>query len=307
MKELILLAGRPNCPRILNRQTPRRRRARKKPGGWLPTGASGTRPRAASRCPPGLYAELRLIRAEHMAWAYDLARLRVGGREVQERLKAGENLSMWWCSLLYERHPKMTPNLYAVYKLRALERLMDAEGFTALRLCGGDALLRRTLAEFCAASGRLFAEFHEPGSRIKPAQSPLKRLYEACPAPLRAAALLCSLVVDHPAQTAPDPQRNAPALGTKAPATIVTYFPNIDMRAAGLGRFRSRYWESLHDALNAEALREDGPQGHFVRWLLIRFPRASAYFRAMSAAARSFPERAQGRCILSLPGRISAP
>lgn len=60
--------------------------------------------------------------------------------------------------------------------------------------------------------------------------------------------------------------------GTKAPATIVTYFPNIDMRAAGLGRFRSRYWESLHDALNAEALREDGPQGHFVRWLLIRFP-----------------------------------
>lgn len=29
----------------------------------------------------------------------------------------------------------------------------------------------------------------------------------------------------------------------------MTYFPNIDMAAAKNGRFRSRYWEKLHDAL----------------------------------------------------------
>ena len=49
--------------------------------------------------------ELTPIRAEHMAWAHDLGRMRVGGREVQQHLRCGEKLSMWWCSLLYERHP----------------------------------------------------------------------------------------------------------------------------------------------------------------------------------------------------------
>ena len=102
--------------------------------------------------PARLHADLLAIRAEHMAWAYDLGRLRVGRKELQVKLKPGESPSMWWCSLLYERHPKMTPNLYTIYKLRALERLMDEEGFTALRLCGGDATLRHTLADFCAAN-----------------------------------------------------------------------------------------------------------------------------------------------------------
>ena len=104
--------------------------------------------------PARLHADLVAIRAEHAAWAYDLGRLRVGRKELQEKLKAGESLSMWWCSLLYERHPRMTPNLYTIYKLRALERLMDEEAFTALRLCGGDATLRHTLADFCALAGR---------------------------------------------------------------------------------------------------------------------------------------------------------
>ena len=56
--------------------------------------------------PARLHADLLAIRAEHMAWAYDLGRLRVGRKELQEKLKAGESPSMWWCSLLYERHPR---------------------------------------------------------------------------------------------------------------------------------------------------------------------------------------------------------
>ncbi|MBO4300083.1 MAG: hypothetical protein J5861_00625, partial [Desulfovibrio sp.] len=39
--------------------------------------------------------------------------------------------------------------------------------------------------------------------------------------------------------------------------------------AAGRGRFRSRYWESLHDALERQARREGG---QFVRWVFVRFP-----------------------------------
>jgi surface carbohydrate biosynthesis protein (TIGR04326 family) len=55
-----------------------------------------------------------------------------------------------------------------------------------------------------------------------------------------------------------------PAPGT---SIIATYFPNIDPHQAQEGRFRSRYWESLHDAL------APGPgERHRVNWLYIRFP-----------------------------------
>lgn len=222
-----------------------------------------------------LRKDLETIRAEHAAWAYDLGRLVVGGKEAQEYLKGGHGLSMWWCSLLYERHPKMTPGLYTVYKLRALERLMDEGGYTALRLCGGDAPLREVLADMCASSGRTFIEQHESGVNLKPAMSLARRLYNAAPAPLRAlvryAHWLWSVRRRLPA--APDAGRALPPVqgpdGPVQAATIATYFPNVDMKAAGEGRFRSRYWESLHDALDGAFKKEGAP---WVRWLFIRFP-----------------------------------
>ncbi|MDE5878578.1 MAG: hypothetical protein K2G99_00870, partial [Desulfovibrio sp.] len=176
-------------------------------------------------------------------------------------------------SLLYERHPKMTPNLYTIYKLRALERLMDAEKCSSLHLEGGDAALRATLAEFCAATGREFSA--GPGSRATAGEGPSlgRRLYALCPAPLRAAARFVHWWWKV--------RRALPFVGGKGPvpppgeglaATIVTYFPNVDMQAAARGRFRSRYWEALHDVLDQYARREYPGGGHFVRWLFIRFP-----------------------------------
>lgn len=222
--------------------------------------------------------ELTAIRAEHMAWAHDMGRMRIGGREVQQHLRCGEKLSMWWCSLLYERHPKMTPGLYTVYKLRALERLMDEGGFASLRVFGGDDALRAALAGMCQAGHRLFAECSAAPAPLTPARSLLLKVYEATPPPLRALARYA-----HWWWTV---RRHMPPVSAKGPlpptqgqaATIATYFPNVDMKAAENGRYRSRYWESLHDALNeaagqiADARADAGEGGHFVRWLFIRFP-----------------------------------
>jgi hypothetical protein len=139
--------------------------------------------------PALLRRDLLHIRAEHAAWAYELGLLDAGGRSVQERLTGGAPLSLWWCSLLYERHPKMTPGLYEVYKLRALERFMDARGVTALRCSGGDARLRRVLEALCAAGDRSFAAAGpETDAAFAARPGLLRRCYAACPAPLRAAA-----------------------------------------------------------------------------------------------------------------------
>ena len=228
--------------------------------------------------PGRLHEELLAIRAEHMAWAYDMGRLPTGAgrQELQARLRCGEELSMWWCSLLYERHPKMTPNLYAIYKLRCLERLLDAEGCTAVDLHGGDADLRATLARFCAATGRQFAVHRTRGSAGPGAGAPSlgRRLYALCPAPVRAVARFVHWwwTVRRALPFAGAASPEGPPAGGGPAATIVSYFPNVDLQAAGRGRFRSRYWEGLHDALNACARREYPHGGHFVRWLFIRFP-----------------------------------
>ena len=228
--------------------------------------------------------ELKAIRAEHMAWAHDTGRLPVGGCEIQHWLCGGERLSMWWCSLLYERHPKMTPGLYTVYKLRALERLMDEGGFAALRVFGGDADLRGTLARMCQAGHRQFAENSDIPTPPPPARGLLRKIYDATPPPLRALARYAHWWWTVRRHMPPVSAKNALPPTAGQAATIATYFPNIDMKTAENGRYRSRYWESLHDALNQTAEEaanppatqpdagQAGKAGHFVRWLFIRFP-----------------------------------
>lgn len=236
--------------------------------GWEP-------PKGHVSLPALLRADLEAIRAEHAAWAYDLGRLTVEGKEAQDWLRAGHALSMWWCSLLYERHPKMTAGLYTVYKLRALERFMDQEGISDLRLSGGDDTLREVLADMCRASGRTFSvEQGVPAPLLRPARF-LRRLYDAAPAPLRALARYGHWLwtVRRKLPAAPEAGKAlAQVQGPDGPvqtAAIATYFPNVDMKAAGEGRFRSRYWESLHDVLHDAARKEGAP---WVRWLFIRFP-----------------------------------
>lgn len=212
-------------------------------------------------------ARLTDIRREHAAWACRTGLAPVDGILLHEHFQAGEKLSMWWCSLLYERHPKMTPLLHDIYKLRALELLLDEGGFTALRLVGGDERLCGTLLALCQATGRQFADYHDPKSRNGRPGGLLRRIYDACPSLLRAAGRYAYWWFR--VRRVLRPQGGAPV--TLPPAhvptgTIATYFPNVDREAAAAGRFRSRYWEGLHDALCAAAATTP------VRWLFIRFP-----------------------------------
>lgn len=238
-------------------------------------------PPGALSVPGHLTARLTDIRRELLAWVHDLGRARVGGREVQEHLRCGDDLSMWWCSLLFEKHPKVTPALYSALKLRALERLAAEHGCTAIRLHGGDAALHVALRHFCAATGREFSRHSAaetpPVREDARLRNSARRLYHALPGPckaaLRFAAWLWGVKRLLPRVAAPRPQEGG--------ATIATYFPNVDAEEAAAGRFRSRYWESLHDAL-----AEEGAPA--VNWLFIGFPSPQYTFRQCLALRDAF-------------------
>ena len=221
-------------------------------------------PEGHASVPLALERHLPRIRAELMAWVYDLGKVKVLDEEIQAWLKAGDNLSMWWCSLLFEKHPKMLPGLFFALKLRALELLCAEEACEHLHLVSEDSALCASLERFCRKKGWRFS--HSVARALQERNAPLSltaRMYYALPALLRAMLRFC-----HWLWTV---KRRLPRAKTPCPApgtgTIATYFPNIDSKLAQEGRFRSRYWETLHDAL------APGPGGaHRVNWLCIMFP-----------------------------------
>lgn len=213
---------------------------------------------------------LEQIRTEHMDWAYK-AGLNSSGINLQAKLDCGDKPSMWWISLLYERHPKLSPYLYVIYKLRAFELVLEESHSEKVTVLGADRRLQKALGQICKNTQ---ANFKSGPCLSDNPPSPLKyRLYELIPAPIRALARFAHWFWNI--------RRKLPGISqfprfsgstSRKAATIATYFPNIDLHSAGQGRFRSRYWENLHDLLNEIADKESATGEHFVRWLFIHFP-----------------------------------
>ncbi|MFQ8736585.1 MAG: hypothetical protein ACLSAH_11745 [Bilophila wadsworthia] len=95
----------------------------------------GSVPDGQISIPVELNERLLPIRDDLAAWTYETGCARINGKLLEEHLRADDNLSMWWCSTLVEKHPKVTHNLFPALKLRALELLLDEKGVTRLELC----------------------------------------------------------------------------------------------------------------------------------------------------------------------------
>ena len=152
----------------------------------------GSVPDGQISIPVELNERLLPIRDDLAAWTYETGCARINGKLLEEHLRADDNLSMWWCSTLVEKHPKVTHNLFPALKLRALELLLDEKGVTRLELCaaaGADPWMEDVLGRFCKATGREFA-VHRIGSAEAAQPEGLKAKLKACyyrlPAPVKA-------------------------------------------------------------------------------------------------------------------------
>ena len=150
----------------------------------------GSVPDGQISIPVELNERLLPIRDDLAAWTYETGCARINGKLLEEHLRADDNLSMWWCSTLVEKHPKVTHNLFPALKLRALELLLDEKGVTRLELCaaaGADPWMEDVLGRFCKATGREFA-VRRIGSAEAAQPEGLKAKLKACyyrlPAPV---------------------------------------------------------------------------------------------------------------------------
>ena len=152
----------------------------------------GSVPDGQISIPVELNERLLPIRDDLAAWTYETGCARINGKLLEEHLRADDNLSMWWCSTLVEKHPKVTHNLFPALKLRALELLMDDKGVTRLELhaaAGADPWMEDVLGRFCKATGREFAVRRIGGAEAAQPEglkAKLKACYYRLPAPVKA-------------------------------------------------------------------------------------------------------------------------
>ena len=193
------------------------------------------------------------LRDEYVAWAHDLGAFKVRGRDLRTRLALAPDLSFWWMTLLAEKEPLRSPGIYRVLKLRAVELLYRQSGCRGVVYVGGDDALARTLRSWCASLGHPYR--HEPrdsGRRDSPA-GPSERLPYVMQAAWHLSRRWMTRARGARRRAAMPPRDDAPR------ATIVTFFPNVDLERTRQGRFWSRYWERLHDLLEQ--------QGNAVDWV----------------------------------------
>lgn len=225
-------------------------------------------------------ARLARLRVELNAWTVDTGRAQIHGRSVEDWLCAGERPSMWWCSTLTEKHPKVTHGLFEVFLSRVLEERLDKAGASELTLVSDNDALVQTLRHYCAVTGRRFNHRLPPLTSLAfpplLSREGLRRVYRALPPLLKALGRFPLWLW---LQKRYLPRTRMPA--STARAAMVTYFPNIDMNQAKEGRYRSRYWEGLHDALT-----ENGPAP--VDWLFLFFPSSQCTLKEAVALHDNF-------------------
>lgn len=224
-------------------------------------------------------------RAEFLRFIHAFGEHRAKGRSVRDHLRLPGGFSAWWLTRLFERHPEFYGGvLYDIFKLRALERLLLSLEAPSVCLHSADTRLARVMGDLCRALYIPFAHHPPQAPRQStvsargnpPMTAPETPTFANVAARFRRKALVNrlrnALGITRFAwrwwrDTRPVFPRK-PALTPGRGLLLGTWFPNVDAQAAGQGRFRSKYWESVHDVLSGT--------GKPVHWLFIHTGSAEA-------------------------------
>lgn len=183
------------------------------------------------------------LRAAFAAWVQDVGDCRVDGVRVVEHLALPDGLSYWWMTLLVEQSPWKSPRILDALRLLALSEIAAALRPAAVRLVGADPRIDEALRPWCARLG--IAYRWEPTTT--PRRRGLREAYRALPHPVQAAAALARYLRERwPLRAA---SRDQWSTDPRA-VFFCSYFIHLDKESCERGRFHSRHWESLPEALH---------------------------------------------------------
>lgn len=235
------------------------------------------------------------LRAQYLAWLYDLGEALIDGKRVVDHLELRHGLSYWWMTLPSVVSLGSATPVYNAVRMLALERLARTFGCRSVTLASGDKALVTAIRKWCGNAGLEF-RWHRIGAKAKPVGF-AERIFRALPYPLQGLTSLfiylkqrwpLRLNKDYFDKCAPDG------------ITFVDYFMNLDSQAASQGRFGSNYWTGLVGVLR-EYGRKTNWIHHYQSDSFIRSARqASELIDIFNKRATDLQNHATLDCALSL-------
>jgi surface carbohydrate biosynthesis protein (TIGR04326 family) len=185
------------------------------------------------------------IRASYLAWVYELGELRLQGRRLIDHLQLRPGFSYWWMTLFVEKgNYSKSPQITDAIRLLAFTDWAAGNSIARITLVSANQPLAKCLRGWCKKTGIQFEwqRLHKPVESL----SWVRRTYAALPLPLQALVWLVSYL------KARWPLRGVGLQSwrqTEGRTTFVSYLFNLVPEAAKVGRYESRYWTQLPDAM----------------------------------------------------------
>jgi len=190
---------------------------------------------------------LERLKEEYLEWVYVFGESPCDGKKVKEYLTI-DGLPLWWLTLIAEKSPYKTPFIYRIFKLRTIELLVQEGGSKNVYLFSDDEALRGPLFRW-ARERNIEVVWERIGAKTRPPEPWKGRIYKKSPHILQ--SIFWPFYLWWRKVRKVDKVKSFEANR----ATIITYFPDIELKDAEAGRYRSRYWNGLHDLLDAMNLR----------------------------------------------------
>ena len=198
------------------------------------------------------------LRAQYLAYVYDLGEKRYKGKRVVEHLAIRSSFSYWWMTLLAEKcNIAKSPLIADAIKVLALEGLLNQHKLEQIELVTANTALAEVLQDWCDNNG-VHLNCMQQVVQSKSKKTSLRVLYKRIL--MRAQAfvwLFHRLVSRWPLAGAGVAQWSE----SRATTSFVSYFFNLVPDVAEQAKYESRYWGHLPNSMVSE--------GHPARWLHI--------------------------------------
>ena len=210
---------------------------------------------------PGLLDQnAEKIRNEYISWCDNLCEIKIRDVKVFDRFKLDNNFSFWSLSLIAEKSPQKSPEIYTIFKLRALELYVINNKINEVELITNDRKLIKLIKYFSFNMGINFSSsFYKKNSSIEfksKNKSFMRKFYDITPHFFQAVIYFIFEIVKYFLYFS----KKKKFFQVEKQITMVTYFPNIDKDFANQGIYQSLYWGDIKKLIDKD---------NFVNWVWI--------------------------------------
>ena len=196
-------------------------------------------PKGQTSIPRQMEEQSLKIKAEYLAWVHDLGQTSVNGENLVSFLRILDNLSYWWMTSIVIKSPFEGNSLHTVFKLRSLEKLYLEQDCFGLIYHGNNSILHRTLKSWCLNMGHPYQRLRTKRGVISK-EKEVRKWLRKLPYWVQALAYLIKNWYLRFRHIDSIKSEKAKQLQEEGGATIVTYFPNIDLEKTMQGNILNK-------------------------------------------------------------------